>query len=382
MSETGPVPSSAPARPRASSVPWGVVGMLVLVALGEWGFSRVEIDVIAPWHWDWRHAGRAATGPAAKADLLCFGDSLMKFGLLPKVVEHATGRPTYNLSVALGQTPSSYFLLRRALRAGAKPSAVLIDAAPVMLSENPCEPRHLRQWPELLNTAELLDLAWSLRDPNFFTATALAELLPSLRARDEVRTALTDASKGLPSTRRPFAESFRRNTRVNRGANAMTASTLQGDLTANCRMLFGRFACDPLNAAYLDRFFRLAAEHQIPVYWVITPATAEVEQMCQVSGFDAAWTAFVKAMQERHPNVTVLDGRRSGYGRDLYCIDSIHLNHIGGSALSAEIASILGRGAGSRWVTLPPYRPAQAGIVLEDVDASALALRNGGKAVR
>jgi len=69
-------------------------------------------------------------------DVLCFGDSQMKFGIAPHVVAARTGRPAYNLAIVGGQPPASYFLLRRALEAGARPSAVLFD----LQGKHPCRP--------------------------------------------------------------------------------------------------------------------------------------------------------------------------------------------------------------------------------------------------
>lgn len=371
---------------RRGVVPWGFLGMLALVALGEWSFTRHEMDVLAPWHWDWRHTGKAARTQAPKAEILCFGDSLVKFGVLPAVVEARTGRPTYNLAVALGQPPSSYFLLRRALRAGAKPSAVLLDATPHLLRESPRAPQHLRQWPEMLGPSEMLDLAWTARDPDFLAAMAVSKLLPSLRARQEVRAAVLDALRGDPSRRRFLAAQFWRNTRVNRGANAMPGGPPNVDCVGAFRTLYPRFGCDPVNAAYLDRFLSLAASRGIPVFWVITPLSTEMQQLCERSGFDASHTAFVQDLQRRFPTLTVLDGRRSLYGQSLHTDDPVHLNHLGASSFTADLSPFLSRslvgGDLPRWVVLPPYHARPESVPIEDVDESGLALRNPTPSVR
>ena len=51
-------------------------------------------------------------------DLLCLGDSLIKHGLFPGVIEEETGRRTVNLSAARAPALLTYFFLRRALDAG------------------------------------------------------------------------------------------------------------------------------------------------------------------------------------------------------------------------------------------------------------------------
>jgi hypothetical protein len=356
--------------------------MLALVALGERAFMRVEMDVIAPWHWDWRLTGKAAKAKAAKAEVLCFGDSAMKFAVLPPVLEGRTGHSAYNFAVAMGQAPSSYFLLRRALRAGARPRAVLIDAVPILLSEGPREPRHLRQWPDLLTPAELLDLAWTARDPGLLVAVAAAELLPSLRAREEARAAVLERLRGEPPRRRFLAAQFQRNARVNRGANVMLPNPLGDDFAGSVRYLFGRFACDPVNAAYVDRFLALAAGRGIPVFWVIPPVLNEAQRACDASGFGASETAFVRALQERYPNLHVLDGRRGDYGRDLYSSDPIHLSRDGATVFSDDLAAYLARALRGerlpRWVTLPAYRARPTGVAVEDIGGSAMALTRRG----
>ena len=105
--------------------PWGFLGMLGLVMAIEWTLAGHDLDFTAPWHWDWRVIGKAATRPDRVKDkeLLFFGDSLVKFGLMPKVIQQGTGKTAYNFALHTGQTSSSYFMLRRTLRAGARPSA-------------------------------------------------------------------------------------------------------------------------------------------------------------------------------------------------------------------------------------------------------------------
>ena len=372
---------------RRTAAPWGLVGMLALIALSEWAFTRVEMDVLLPEHWDWRNTGRAARS-AAKADVLCFGDSLMKFSVLPTVVEARTGRTAYNLAVPMGQPPSSYYLLRRALAAGARPSAVLIDAAPFLLRMDPRGPRHLRLWPELLTPAELLDLASAARDPDVFAQGIVAKLLPTFRARQEIRAEVLVALKGEPSTRRFQAAQFARNARVNRGANAMLAPPGgPPDVDHASRSLFEGFACDPLNAAYLDRFLELAGRHGVPAFLVLTPPSEQAQRYAEGSGFDAAHTAFVESLCRRYPRLTVLDGRRSRYGNALYFMDPVHLNHRGSTVFSDDVAAALDRalttgGDAPRRVDLPPYRQRPDAIDVEDVAESAVALTNRGSVRR
>src|SRR5262249_9760729 len=140
----------------------------------------------------WRTAARAARREARRAEVLCFGDSLVKLGVLPRVLERRTGRSAYNLATQGSPAPAPFFLLRRALEAGARRRAVLVDYSPQVLPTPPRE--SLPYWPELIGVREAIELGWAARDARFVAATALALALPTLKnrlaSRDAVRTAL------------------------------------------------------------------------------------------------------------------------------------------------------------------------------------------------
>src|SRR4051794_12362625 len=118
---------------RRSSVrlPVGALGMFALVLAAEGFIGRREgraftTQVVA----QWQLAGRAARREATRGELLCFGDSLVVFDVAPRVLEARTGRRAYNLAAMGSQSSTSYLLLRRALEAGARPSAVVVDFMP------------------------------------------------------------------------------------------------------------------------------------------------------------------------------------------------------------------------------------------------------------
>src|SRR5439155_15786023 len=120
------------------------------------------------------------------------------------------------------------------------------------------------------------------------------------------------------------------------------------------------WACHPLNAGYVRRFLSLAARHGISVYWVIPPMTPEVHARREREGQEALYTRFVRETQAQFPNVTVLDGRRSGYGLSVHT-DPLHLDHQGALAFSLDVADLMarrppGRSPIPQWVDLPAYR--------------------------
>src|SRR5690349_13984720 len=107
-----------------------MLGMLALVAAAELLVARGAERLTTPVCWDWIQAGRAARREARGCRVLAFGDSLIKCGVAPAVIEGRLGGRAHNLAVGGGLPPADYFLLRRALAAGARPRAVLIGHIP------------------------------------------------------------------------------------------------------------------------------------------------------------------------------------------------------------------------------------------------------------
>src|SRR5262249_34595359 len=135
---------------------------------------------------DWRTTGRAASGnEVRRSEVLCFGDSLVKHGIYPLILEASLGRPAFNLAIPAGPPPASSFLLRRALAAGAKPKALILDVHAMLLPSRPG--LTAEYWPELLTARELIELSWVARDPQLFTPAALKIALPSARYRHAIR---------------------------------------------------------------------------------------------------------------------------------------------------------------------------------------------------
>ena len=91
-------PSASIRRPTA--IPWGVVGMITLIVVIEWFLGRNWLDFTDPVSLSWRYSAEAVATESPGSELLCLGDSLIKHGLLPGVIEEETGRRTVNLSAA------------------------------------------------------------------------------------------------------------------------------------------------------------------------------------------------------------------------------------------------------------------------------------------
>jgi hypothetical protein len=357
-------------------VPLGLLGMLLLVAgieprLGR--ISREYADIVVR---DWQKTRQESNRDLRGFHVLCFGDSQVKTGVAPQVIEARTGLRAYNFALIGGQAPSSYFMLRRALKRGARPEAVVVDFLPPLLGLG-LERNH-RNLPELIGLPEAIELAWSTRDPGAFLALATAIVLPSIRARHDLREGVVAALHGRSASRRN--ESFyKRNRRQNLGALLLEPKALAEDPGLWYRTNYpAPWTCRAVHASYLDRFLALAAANRITVYWLLPPLAPAAQAFCEERGQDARYEQFVRRTLERHGNLVVVDGRHAGY-REPQFIDTVHMNAQAAAAQSAGLAAILRSslpsiGAGGRWKVLPEYRDGAGAHRLETLADSARAL--------
>jgi hypothetical protein len=371
-------------------LPWGLFGMLALVVLAERFVDGRKMDFLDTDDWNYRASQRASSSrEVLRSEVLCFGDSLVKFGVIPRAVGDRTGRRVYNLAVPASQAPSSYVLLRRALDAGARPEAVIVDYYSPILRQSPQVIR--TRWPYLLSTTEAVELAWSARDAEFLGSLIAARILPSLRGRASVRANIMAAVGGRFDWRRWANTLTQRNRTRNGGALLLPNSSRVAKLSAaevetTRREIYGEFQCHPVNAEAIRRFLSLAAAHGIQVYWVLPPACPTIRDGCVGNRADAEHRAFLLGWQARFPNLTVVDARNSFRDPDVF-YDAHHLTGPAAYGFSLALGNALRhtlstRGEGSepghdssaRWVHLPACqaRPIPDGV--EDLDASRLAL--------
>ena len=366
-------------RPLRRRCPWGFLGMLGAVIVVETFVARHRPEFTDTASLTWVMSGKAAAIKAPGREILCAGDSLAKHGLLPRVIAGRTGRPTYNLAAAGASAPTTYFLLKRAIESGARPSAVVVDFMPNLQAGRP--QYQLRAWQEFLSPREWLDLASVDRDPSFIAATAVGALIPSVRARNEVRTSILSALRGKID---PLPEENGVNLRnwdLNLGANLAARNlSFSGEVGPEVHkaLMSDVWATHRVNTTYIRRILEMTAKHNIAVFWLIPPTSpAHLARRVQ-SGTDAKHTQFVQSMQAAYPHVVVVDGRGSGYGSDLF-VDAIHLDGRGATTLSTDVAAILNdrltRGSfrEDRWIKLPRYRDQPFGTPMEDVEQSRVA---------
>ena len=353
-------------------IPLGVVGMIALMVLIESGLGRSE-RFASDMAESWRIKSGAARREAKTSDVLCFGDSLVEFAVLPGVLEERLGGKAYNLALHAGTPSASYFLLKRALDAGAKPRAIVVDFMPHQIVVNPAHDQlRLRAWPELAGVAEAIDLGRTMHDPDLAAKIFLGKLLESVQARAEIRSAVVADIKGET---RSVDDALRvpvtyRNLRTNRGAYLMPESFRPAPDPNPANTDFTSTEYDTSRFVYIDRFLRLAESRGIPVYWLVMPISPEFQGLADASGNDAQYSKFVAWKARQFPNVVVLDGRRTpGYGPGRF-IDSIHLDGKAASALTHELADLILRPASPdapRHVALAPYRDRPPAKHLENV---------------
>jgi hypothetical protein len=358
--------AATPPIRQARRIPVGLLGMLVLVSVVETTISARRLDFTTVWADDWRCAAGAASHHVKGRDVLCFGDSLVKIGVYPKVIEARTGLKSYNLAVNAGTVPATYFLLRQALNAGAKPKAIVVDFFALMLPDDSL--KATRRFSELATPGDCLELAMLEGAPEFLSATLLGKLLPSYKCRFEVRNSIKAALEGRRASPWPDQAGIWENWKSQDGAQPMPGNPNR--LLATPMLLSDLapvgWTCDPINATYVEKFLALAGSRNIPVFWLMPPVSPEIQVYRDLRRTDEAYDRFARATLERHPDVTVLDARHSGYDGSVF-IDPIHLDKRGAKALTSDLASRLvdrlgGRNQAEHWVALPTFGGRSEGV--------------------
>ena len=366
-------------RPSRSRWPAGFLGMLALVATVEATIARHPLRFNDTASLSWRLGFEAISREARSCEVACLGDSLVKIGVIPEVIRSGSGRSTYNFAMAQAPAPATYFALRRLIESGGHPSAIVLDFKPSVLAGSP---RYsLRHWQTVLSLRESLELARDARSASLLVEILLGRLLPSYRDRLEIREAVRSAILGEEAPTFATNRLALRNWGINRGAHLNSSRVpFPGDVSPEIhkKLLSDAWKCHRVNASYVDRILSLAEARQIPVYWLIPPLSPQLQARREQSGVDSAFVALVASMQAKHPGVTVVDGRHSGYDNSTFA-DHNHLNGRGAIAMSRDLATILGEGR-PRWVDLPRFVDRPGAFPIEDVDQSRVAL--DGSAIR
>jgi hypothetical protein len=362
-----------------ASLPLGFLGMITLVVAIEWHEARHAFLFARNGGESWRFASVKLKRKSQGREILCFGDSTMNFGVVPAVLQEQTGRRAYNLSLHSGSAPSSYFLLRRAVEAGSRPSALVVDFQYGILEDGPASQTRPYPWAELLSLREALELTWAARDASLLAEILVNRTLPSANRRFTIREKIQIALKGEPDPQYFRDMAVWRNWKRNDGALLKPKNPDFVDVPAIPRSgnpPSGNWHCDPTNAAYVRRFLELAGRIKARVYWLLPPVSPGHQCATDSLGIEAQYLGFVRALQARYPHVVVIDGRRAGFKAGVF-LDTVHLDCDGAVALSTGIGTTLRStwdqnqsALTSRWIELPAYAPPSSHAPMEDLGKS------------
>ena len=389
-------------RPITRLVPWGLTAMVGLLLAIEilgvrrdpsllslhatsWRLTAKQLDRLCRGHSD--ASGRATVVPANTGpEILCFGDSLVKFGVYPRVLEKLSGMSAYNLAITTGPAPATYFLFRRVLERGGKPKVIILDTAEWVLDVGPRSTRRVYPWADLLTSQETADLAWTMRDPDFFVRTVLNATLRSFNSRFEIRESIKSALSGMATWRRNAMPAIVHMWAQNQGAHVNVKVDFREDEYAPPGEMPGVWSADPVNLEYLERLFALAARHGVAVFWLLPPYHPQHQSHSRYRGEERRYTRLVEEMRWRHPEVVVVDGRYSGYDRTLF-LDDAHLDSEGGTALSCALAEqitayVADPSAFPKWSKLPEFRTREPDVQLVEGDLGSGQLRARGGSIR
>ncbi len=379
---------------RAGALPKGLLGAIGLIVAIEW-LGIVPLMARIPDACDrvplsWIASHRAALGPEASAEILCFGDSLIKLGILPRVLEDRLGVSAYNLAILGGQAPTSYFLLEQVLEQGHRPRALIVNFSPLLLAMDPRV--NLEWWSRWPTNRERLELWWRAGDPALVGSMAIQALITSWSSRDAIRSALGlevgTALSGNHTATSDDPRIFERNWQINRGAQVAPRLyvPIAGALPRPYEGSQWKWRPHPAHAFYLERFLSLAEAHHIPVYWVLTPAVSTWLERNDGVGTLGAYRQFVRGQQSRFPGLIVLDAQRAPWEHSAFR-DPVHLNRDGAVRLSLAVAEAIARRSDlptdrARWIPLDRYSDRDSNhfqSLLEDLDQSRLAVNPRGK---
>ena len=355
-----------------------MVALVIICEVIHFRSDRYTSDKAA----SWTFAAQAATGEAVDRDVLLLGDSMVKMGLLPALIEERSDGQLQVYNLAAFDAPPSVadVLLRRAVGAGSRASVVVVNLMPHQLARSPVDPVLRRAWTELLSPREAIALAGALGLPDLPGSTVLGRLIPSVRQREEIRLTMLAELDGRARSSRNIVRLCRRNWTVNLGAHVLPTREEPGRINAANTQLFpGCFVPDPAAMASVVRLLSLARDQGMQFYWLITPLHPEAAERHRVSGLSAAYEAEVRRLVKDFPNVVVLDARHLGIEASQF-VDAVHLDRDGAILLSSAVADVLtaaSPGADRRWVKLARPAPSTAGaglVPIEDLDESRTAL--------
>ena len=361
------------------AIPWGLLWMLALVGAIERSWFDHNLAIAKGLGHGWSATARQVKKVARGRDVLCFGDSMIKYNLIPNALRERTGRSAYNLGLVGGTAPATYFMLRRALQAGARPSMIVVDFARELLQFEPDSKTSALPWADLLNLRETMELCCAARSLDLFAGITVARLLPSFRNRDGVRAFVQARLRGEnPNWDRGVLQ-IRRNCNLNLGA-MVNVKALFEDFPAptGVHTQTPTWRPHPTNLHFFHLFLELATKRGIEVVWLLPPVSPGTQRIWDASGEERLFESFARSVLRQYSPLRVVDARYSGYEASVFH-DATHLDRDGAMALSGSVADHLRRddvdsATTSGWITLPAYRSPSSAVPVEDLGQSGIAV--------
>ncbi len=264
-------------------IPTGLLGMAGLIVAIECAFQSHWLDWSGYLVLNCQFAGAMARTEAVRSPILCFGDSQIKTGIDPTIFERTLGRRGYNLAVVGSPPPLSYFLLHRALDAGARPEAILLGH--MTMAGSPVQAHHFEAFVE---PREFLDLVWQTGDTSYAATLLLTRLFPSFRHREAIRGQIV----GQTHSERRACESCAGWLAKNGAFLIPPKDDYHGQIEPELAdSLYGKpWIVTALYAKYFHRLVDLAASRAIPVYLLVSPIVPEAQAGRDAKGFDTLHT--------------------------------------------------------------------------------------------
>ncbi len=333
---------------------------MAIVVVVEGYVVRRRDEISSLFSVEWRQNARAIRKNAQSSAVLCFGTSLSRMGVAPRVIEERLGMPAYNFAASGAQPFACYVALRDALASGARPRAIVVDYAWTTLGQ-----------PDTFNETglvasrplgELVEWGRAAGDASLLGRMLLAWALPSFHGRPEVRANVGAALRGAEPDRNPARFLYARHGETNRGAYIQGSIGYDGAVDPSNPVMFPKdWSCTAASRRYIEEFLTLAGSRGIPVFWALPPMAPGVERLWASSGTRARYMAMAESIAARHPGITLVDATGARYPVAAFN-DPVHLNRDGAVVFSADLAEImrsqLAREGGSRLsrVDLPDYR--------------------------
>lgn len=304
--------------------------------------------------------------------ILCFGDSLIKMGVSPAILENVLNQPVCNLAVPGSRPSSSFFILRRVLQTGAAPQALLVDFESGILRDDPCVAVH--ESAEFFGLRDCLDLAVVTKRFDYVSSLIAAVTLPSYRHNYTIRSTLLKAFRLGAGIDRRSIDEYVLNWQNNKGQTLPPYSS-HSEIEANNRIVWKEIIakrvpwyCQSFNRVYLEKFIELANTHGITVYWLLPPMHPSAQQELEKSGVDSAYCKLAEDMLKRYPNLRIVDARHAHYGSTNFT-GGCHLNRYGSMVFSLGLSKLLGpclnNRISHRWLIMPRFQELEASTPLE-----------------